>query len=419
MSGPAPRPGPAAQPLLPLLAIVASNSLGTGAIMNGIFFLARREYRFDEEQNLLLGLILGGTYIAGAVGTGPLIRRLTRTTGLGHRSALIAIHITMGLLCFLPVLSGAAWGVWVFAMLYSPLCGALWPIVESYLSGGRRGQSLRHAVGMFNLVWATAVVVSYWLMAPVLKEPGPGAMSQDAVGVSPLLVIVVIGMIHLVTIVFALLIRTSPARHVAGEHEPHPPVYVDLLRATRWLLVLSYILVCALNPILPTRLEAIGAGTDAGARIASSWAVSRLGVFLLMQRWHGWHGRWRTTIWAGGALAGGFALTVLAGSIPVMLAGLALFGVGVGGIYCAALYYAMEVGAAEVEAGGKHEALIGLGYTVGPLIGLAPWWAHHAGWVRQDRIALWIVALAVVCGLIALAGALWPLRGKPSRHRPA
>lgn len=40
-------------------------------------------------------------------------------------------------------------------------------------------------------------------------------------------------------------------------------------------------------------------------------------------------------------------------------------------IYCAALYYAMAVGHADVDAGGKHEASIGLGYGVGPLCGLA------------------------------------------------
>ena len=38
-----------------------------------------------------------------------------------------------------------------------------------------------------------------------------------------------------------------------------------LARYPAELLVLSYILVCALNPILPTRLEAIGADADAGA----------------------------------------------------------------------------------------------------------------------------------------------------------
>jgi MFS family permease len=232
-----------------------------------------------------------------------------------------------------------------------------------------------------------------------------------------MIVISALGVIHILTIGFVFMLSREPAKHLDDETEPHPRVYIDLLRATRWLLVLSYILVCALNPILPTRLEAIGADADAGARIASAWAISRLGVFLLMQRWHGWHGRWRTTIWAGGALAFGFALTVLATSVTMMIAGLAIFGVGVGGVYCAALYYAMEVGAAQVEAGGKHEALIGLGYTAGPFIGLVPWWAHSAGLLDAANIAPVIVGFAIVAGIVVFIGAMWPLRSNRLKQR--
>ncbi len=71
------------------------------------------------------------------------------------------------------------------------------------------------------------------------------------------------------------------------------------------------------------------------------------------------------------AMAGGFAVVVLAGSLPLLFLGFGGMGVGLGVIYNAALYYAMSTGGAAVEAGGTHEALIGAGYAVGPLIGLA------------------------------------------------
>ena len=67
----------------------------------------------------------------------------------------------------------------------------------------------------------------------------------------------------------------------------------------------------------------------------------------------------------------GFALVVTGPSLAVVLAGFGILGTGFGVIYYAALYYAMVVGRAEVEAGGTHEGLIGAGYTVGPLAGLA------------------------------------------------
>ena len=69
-------------------------------------------------------------------------------------------------------------------------------------------------------------------------------------------------------------------------------------------------------------------------------------------------------------MTGGFALVVTGASLWLMLVGFASLGVGLGVIYYAALYYALAVGRAKVEAGGTHEGLIGAGYAVGPLAAL-------------------------------------------------
>jgi hypothetical protein len=85
-------------------------------------------------------------------------------------------------------------------------------------------------------------------------------------------------------------------------------------------------------------------------------------------------------------------------------------------IYSAALYYAMEVGQAEVEAGGKHEALIGLGYTGGPACGLLAGLAVQAGWIRKESFEPGVL---VVVGTVALGAGLvaarraWKAGSKP------
>ena len=50
---------------------------------------------------------------------------------------------------------------------------------------------------------------------------------------------------------------------------------------------------------------------------------------------------------------------------------LTVFGTGHARIYLGSLYDAMEVGKAQVDAGGTHEALIGLGYMLGPVLGIS------------------------------------------------
>ena len=58
-------------------------------------------------------------------------------------------------------------------------------------------------------------------------------------------------------------------------------------------------------------------------------------------------------------------------SLSVVLLGELCFGLGAGMVYYAALYYAMVVKRASVHAGGGHEGLIGSGFVIGTLLGLA------------------------------------------------
>jgi hypothetical protein len=110
-----------------------------------------------------------------------------------------------------------------------------------------------------------------------------------------------------------------------------------------------------------------------GARtpLASLWMFARMATVVALAFLPFWHGRWSAIGMGVALLAGGFAAMVLATNAATMAAGLVAFGAGHGVLYYAGLYYAMAVGGAEVDAGGVFEALIGVGYVIGPLAGLA------------------------------------------------
>lgn len=343
--------------LAPILALSFLASISTGAVNNGVFFIAKEQYGFDRVPSAVLGLLVGGVYVPAALLIGPALRALIRRSQrVTARRVLVTLMVVMAGLCTLPSVVRHEAGIWLFIVLYIPMMGALWPIAEAYLSGGRRGDGLRKATGAFNLVWASAVAVAAWGMAPLL---GIGR---------PLLILIGLGVIHLICIGPILLLPPDPRRHVDETHEPHPISYVGLLRVFRWLLVLSYVLLAALNPIMPWRLDLIGVDIAWQTPVVSAWMVSRVAMFWLVGQWGGWHGRWRTPLWSGALLVGGFLGVLLSTSIAGAIASLVVFGAGAGVIYAAGLYYAMEVGSAEVEAGGKHEAVIGSGYTIGPML---------------------------------------------------
>ncbi|MEL7473031.1 MAG: hypothetical protein AAGK04_06915 [Planctomycetota bacterium] len=369
-AGPDRAAGPA--PLWAIGALTFIGSLGTGLVTNGIGFLAQSALGYADRGNYGLHLALGLAYILGALGVSPALRAMSRRSRrVTTRSVLIGVLVAIAAVCQLPLVSAldggppTAWSLWAMVVVFAPLTGALWPIVESYLSGGRQGRELRHAVGGFNIVWASAVAVSFWISAPLLAA-------------SPLTLIALLGVAHALAIPIVIFMGAEPGRHLADEPHRVDPVDRRLLTVFRVLLPTSYIVASSLLPFLPETLARLGVAAAWTMPIASTWMIVRVGVFTLMQRWHGWrHAPWAPIVGAGLLLVG-FAIAVGTrtldaggvGPIALLIGGLASFGAGMAVIYAAALYYAMEVGAAEVDAGGVHEALIGVGYTTGPLLGL-------------------------------------------------
>ncbi len=401
MSPPAHRPLPhtVPTPLWAVLAFTFLNSIGSAVISQGIFFIAREAYGFGPAERFGLGLVYGLTYIPGALFIGPLLRRLRQSGSLSPRAVLGVVMVLMALICWLPWLAEAmqqvprvggvaggggtgaagapgrpAWSLWVVIALYSPLSGAMWPMVEAFLAGGRSDHQLRSATGKFNVCWAGALVVSLPAIGPLIEWDALLSMQ----GLSA---------IHLAAAAVLLTFNTQPGGHPPHhEHAPHPPVYSQLLAFLRVLLPTAFLFISTLAPYLPGALGALGIETTLATTVASTWLLSRVLTFLVMERWHGWHGRWSTVLIGGTVLLASFAVVVLAPialpgggtvALAAVIAALAGFGIGVGIIYCSALYYAMEVGAAQVDAGGTHETLIGIGYTVGPACALAAIGATH------------------------------------------
>lgn len=368
-------------PLSAVLAFTFLNSLGSAVLTNGLFFLAKTRFGFDEFGLFALGVVWGVMYIPGALAVGPILRRLPRTGPLSnHRAFLGFLMIGLAASTLIAVLGTylaapadpspepdgsvpGSWTIWVLVIIYSPLSGMLWPVVESYVSGGRSGQILRNAIGRFNITWSSSLVVSTVCMAPFVAK-------------APLGVLAALGVVHLLCLFNLRWFQPRPGVH-GEDHEPHPPVYVGLLSFCRVALPLAFMFVAALAPYLPKAADNLGIGTAWGVGLAAVWLGARVSSFIVLERWDGWHGRWWLPLVGLGVLLLGFTTLVVSPltlppgtALPLFVVGLALFGAGVGVIYSASLYYAMSVGSAEVDAGGMHETLIGVGYTAGPLCGL-------------------------------------------------
>ncbi len=383
-------------PLWLILTFVFLNSMGSGVITTGFVFLAQT-YNFSPRMGYVMGLAQGITYIVGALFVGPCLARLGRESGrIKSRTVLVLLMLMLTGLCLLPLLIRAfnpasaalvTWPFWMLVLGYSMLTGVLWPIAESYMSGGRSGQSLRSAMGTFNVVWSSSLVVAYWSMGPLI-------------GSNTLETIAGVGAVHLACLGLLIFFTPEPAVHLSEAHAVAPESYRRLLGVIRIQLPTSYMVYSALTPFLPIACASLNIPKHWATPLAATWLTTRVLTFAVLQRWHGWHGRWATA-WVGSlVLMVGFGLAVLSTSIArlpgsgttvgiaALILGLGFFGIGMGVIYCAALYYAMAVGNSQVDAGGKHEALIGLGYGAGPVCALMALSMADAGWLAEGR-ALW------------------------------
>ena len=333
-------------------------SVSGGAFWTATFFVTEVHYGFSPEKNLALGFSMGGVYAVVARAAGPALRRFS---SLSPRAVLGAALAAWGLLSLAPLAAPSfELLVWFTGLGGAVFSGIVWPIVESYLGAGRKGAELRGAIGTFNVTWTLATAL------PLLFMP----WFQRFFHV--LLTLGISAVVNALALPFLFTLARSPGHEEHGAPEASVgPEYPWLLRSVSWLLPLSYLMSSTLSPVLPHRFDAVGTLSIPASVLGATWMLTRFLTLCVMSRAHFWHGRWTVLVLSGGSLAGGLALALLASTPGGLVAGLALFGTGMGLTYCLALYYALAVGKGAVDAGGGFEALIGVGYFAGPLLGLA------------------------------------------------
>ncbi|HYD01645.1 MAG TPA: hypothetical protein VEB22_10500, partial [Phycisphaerales bacterium] len=165
-------------PLWACLAFTTVNSVATGVTFNGISFINEKVFGYGLAANSALSIMLGVTYMAGAMFTGPFVRWAERTHAwCTPRGVLALMMLAAAALNLLPTVTwfllspgdrirGSQVALWIFVAFYSLLCGGLWPVVESFVSGGR-GNGLPRVIGKFNVLWSSALVGSMWLVPAV------------------------------------------------------------------------------------------------------------------------------------------------------------------------------------------------------------------------------------------------------------
>jgi MFS family permease len=130
-------------------------------------------------------------------------------------------------------------------------------------------------------------------------------------------------------------------------------------------------MIAVLLPLLPSLSDRIGKSPSLTIIMACTFYLTRSLSFFLFGHWEHWHYHrgWNMAALLVSPVA--FAGIMLTTSLPLILISLAIFGVSLGLTYSSSIYYSLDFGTEKGTQGGLHEAIIGIGNLVGPLIGLA------------------------------------------------
>ncbi len=339
-----------------LLAIVFAESISCVLVERGLYFFCTHRMGFSDTLNLWMALVFGVSYILGS----SLTHRVTRK--FGEKRTLLATLATQ--LALLVVLAFWASPVSIFICqgIFGLAYGMMWPVMESYVCANQTPKQMARSVGRFNVSWACSIPFGLAITGPLIELHAMALFAAAAVFV-----------------VLAMVMVRPLARRV--EHLPHDHPerpdgkslkrYRGLLLASRSLMLGQYASMWVLAALMPGIFKNLGYSIIMATGLSAIMDVARLGAFLLLRRYEGWHNRSVPIVLATVAIPAGFFMVLFGGDLATILSGELLFGLSAGMAYYASLYYAMVVANASVEAGGDHETLIGLGFAIGPLCGLA------------------------------------------------
>jgi hypothetical protein len=165
----------------------------------------------------------------------------------------------------------------------------------------------------------------------------------------------------------------------------------------------AYVAINTVVAVVPGLAVKLNLSPALAGIFCSIWFFARMGTFLLLWLWTGWHYRLRWFLGAYLLLVLSFATLLLVPKLAAIVLAQIAFGIAVGLIYYSSLYYSMDVGEAKGEHGGMHEAAIGAGIFAGPAIGAS---ALHL-FPGSPNSGAWAVSIALCGGLAGLIAMAW------------
>lgn len=375
----------------PLFFFEALGSLACGFYGNYVFFLFRERHGFGNLGNLGVAALMGLVIAIASWQGGRFAQRS------GYFRAMFVGLIGM----ILALIAGACLDrlavQLVVLVVWSASQFMVWPALEALVTEGVNGPARANIVGIYSVVWATCSALSYFFGGGLFEWLGASSIFW----LPPLF--------HLLQIVVLWgYTRTHAAPSLETTRLAQSAVQLlptrlacdprSFQRMAWFANPFACVAAFTLLAMIPELARKLGLSVTTAGLFCSIWFFARLAAFVAMWRWPGWHYRFRYLLVAYLLLVSGFIFILTADGLWQLAIGQIAFGLSVGSLYYASLFYSMDVGEARAEQGGIHEAMMGAGNFVGPGIGaltliLAPQLPNAGVWSVSGLLAVGMVVL--------------------------
>ena len=374
--------------------IEGMNSFATVIFFNYLYFLFRDRFGFNDKENLALASLIGLIYMFSSWQAGRFAQRC------GHFTALkIGFGIMFAGLAAGSQIHSMAGEIAAACVVNIGMC-FIWPVLEALVSEGAHAA---RAVGLYNITWAGANAIAYFIGGTLIVKFGYQSMFY-----LPLVFILI-----QLALVFWLekihdAVAAEPGEPLPPDANRPPPARAKNFQHMAWLAnPFAYIAINTLLAVIPGIAAKFQMSPMLAGFVCSLWCFVRLGTFVLLWRWPGWHYRFRWLVTAFALLILAFASILVAPNLAVLIAAQIFFGAAIGLIYYSSLYYSMDASDTKSEHGGIHEAAIGAGNFIGPAVGAAALWLAP----QNTSVGAWAVSGLLLVGF----GGLLRLRQRPAR----
>jgi MFS family permease len=354
------------------------------------FAISRRAAELGASAGQLgwLGAVWIGVYAVVALIMGRYSDRV------GRRKLAVIGCLISGSMAFVCSLTTQIGLLLLFSAIFGSGLACFWPSIIAWLGEGLRGHKLAVRLTAFGVAWNLGLLLGF-ILSGILFRHGPNLAFYASAG-----------SILLIAVLLLLPAKQLENAHELSDTDPAPRIPKGRgFRKTAWLAnFATNFALAGTTALFPQLAMHLGISADVHGALLAAGRGAALMAFVALQML----AFWRTRLWplwvAQMLCAASLVWIGLANTTWMFAAAWVVGGVVSGYAYQASIYFTLEEMTEKGKGSGFHEAIIGSGMFVGPL--LAGWVGSH----HSVRAPYFFCAAVLVLLIVAQMALVWTRR---------